>query len=159
MFGASDLAISVSLWLLYFDHPEHVDLSLASTRLWAWTHNHFPFVMGITVYGVVGNKSFAAAPGQPLGDTKRMLFTSALAVAVLSFRFIEWATKEKDEPLSRKPQPLIRLLSAVVLLVLGVVSDALNVGWLVAIVFSIFLAQVGLDFYARLLLPVPVIQE
>lgn len=151
--GAGLLAISVSLWWLYFDHLEHAALALAGTRLRAWTLTHFPLLAAVLAYGVVGNKIFAAKPFVPLEDAQRLLFTTTLATAVLAFGFIEWFSREKDEPLSRTPQPWIRLGGAAALLALGLLGHSLNVGWLVVLVAAVFLLQVGLDVAVRLQRP------
>ena len=153
LIGAGLLGISVSLWWLYFDHLEHANLARAGTRIFVWTYSHLPFLAAITAYGVVGNKIFAETPREPLDDTKRLLFTSALAIAMLAYGVIEWASKEKDEPLSRLHQPWIRLASAAALLALGFFGDSLNVGWLVLLVVAIMLFQVSLDVRQRLWRP------
>jgi uncharacterized membrane protein YfcA len=106
--------------------------------------------VAITAYGVVGNKIFAAQPQIPLDDASRLLFTIALATAVLVYGIIEWSSKEKDEPLARSPQPWIRLGGAAALLALGFLGGSLNVGWLVTLVVAVLLLQVGLDVYVRL---------
>jgi len=153
--GAGLLAISVSLWWLYFDHMEHASLAKAGSRTQTWMYAHYPFMAAITAYGVVGNKIFAAIPGVPLDDTRRLLFTTALATAVLAYGIIDWSSKENDEPLARSPQPWIRLGGAVALLLVGLLGGSLNVGWLVAFVAAIFLSQVGLDVFARMHRPEP----
>jgi low temperature requirement protein LtrA len=155
LIGAGLLGISVSLWWLYFDHLEHASLAKAGSRLSVWTYGHYPFMAAITAYGVVGNKIFAATPRGPLDDPKRLLFTMTLATAVLAYGFIEWASKEKDEPLARSFQPWIRLTGAAMLLALGFFGSSLNVGWLVVLVTTILLSQVGLDVSARLRRPEP----
>jgi low temperature requirement protein LtrA len=157
--GACLLGLSVSLWWLYFDHLEHASLAKAGSRVGVWIYSHYPFLAAITAYGVVGNKIFAAPPGQPLDDTMRLLFTTALATAVMAYGVIEWAGKEKDEPLSRSPQPWIRLGGAAVLLALGFLGGRLNVGWLVTLVVAVLLIQVGLDVYVRLQRPEPEIAQ
>jgi low temperature requirement protein LtrA len=151
--GAGLLAISVSLWWLYFDHLEHSNLAETRSRLWLWTFSHYPFLAAITAYGVVGNKVFAVTPQVPLADDKRILFTSALAVALLAYGIIEWASKEQDEPLSRSPQPYFRIGGATALLALGLFGGSLNVGWLVLLVVAILLLQVGSDVRKRLQRP------
>lgn len=153
--GAALLGISLSLWWLYFDHLEHSNLEQSGTRLRAWTYSHWPFLAAISAYGVVGNLIFAAKPLQPLDDTMRLLFTVALATAVLAYGLIEWASGEKDEPLARSPQPWIRILGATALLALGLFGTSLNVGWLVTLVVAILLLQVGLDVALRLQRPEP----
>lgn len=153
--GAGLLGISVSLWWLYFDHLEHANLSKAGTRMRVWTIGHFPFMVAITAYGVVGNQIFAARPLAPLDDAQRLLFTTALATALLAFSLIEWASQEKDEPLARSPQPWIRLGAAAALLLLGFMGRSLNVGWLVALVVAVLVLQVGLDVIVRLQRPDP----
>jgi hypothetical protein len=58
---------------------------------------------------------------------------------MLAYGVIEWASKEKDEPLSRKPQPWIRFGGTAVLLAPGFLGGSLNVGWLVAFVVVVLL--------------------
>jgi hypothetical protein len=72
---------------------------------------------------------------------------------VLAYGVIEWASMEKDEPLSRLPQPWIRIGGAVALLALGIFGNSLNVGWLALLVVAIMLLQVGLDIRLRLRRP------
>lgn len=153
LIGAGLLGISVSLWWLYFDHLEHASLTKAGTRIRVWTYSHFPFMAAIVAYGVVGNKIFAAQPFIPLDDAQRLFFTVALATAILAFGLIEWASKEKDEPLSRSPQPWFRLAGAASILALGLFGHSLNVGWLVMLVVAVFLLLVGLDVFERLRRP------
>lgn len=153
LIGIGLLGISVSLWWLYFDHLEHSNLAQAGTRSKVWIYGHFPFLAAITAYGVVGNTIFAALPRLPLDDNQRLLFTFALATAVLAYGVIEWASKEKNEPLSRSPQPWIRLGGAAALLALSFFGGSLNVGWLVTLVAAVLLIQVGSDVYLRLQRP------
>ena len=149
LIGAALLGISVSLWWLYFDHLEHAHLAQAGSSKSLWAYAHFPFMVAITAYGVVGNKIFAVTPRQPLEDPKRLLFTAALATAVLAFGIIEWASKEKEEPLARSAQPWIRLGGALLLLGIGFWGNSFNAGWLVALVFLIFVVQVAFDILLR----------
>ena len=81
--------------------------------------------------------------------------TLSLAVALLAYGAIEWASKEKEEPLSRRSQPWIRLGGAAALLALGFFGEGLNVGWLVTFVVGILLIQVSLDVIHRLQRPEP----
>ena len=104
----------------------------------------------ITAYGVVGNKIFAALPREPLDDTRRLLFTTALATGLLAYGIIEWSSKEKDEPLARSPQPWIRLGGAAALLAVGFLGSSLNAGWLVTLVVAILLGQLVLDVATRI---------
>jgi len=150
LIGAGLLSISVCIWWLYFDHLEHANLAQAGTRVMAWVYSHFPFMVGIVSYGVIGNKIFAAIPQEPLPDAKRMLFTGSLAVALLAFGIIEWASKEKDEPLARAPQPWFRVGGASFLLIVGLLGKSINVGWFVLIVVSVLLLEVAVDVYERL---------
>lgn len=153
MIGAGLLAVSVGIWWLYFDHLEHANLAAAKAQTWFWSYSHLPFLAAITVYGVVGNKIFAATPRLPLDDAKRLLFTLALALVLLAYGVIEWASGERVEPLSRPPQPWLRVASATALLALGFLGVSLNVGWLVALVVAILLIQVVSDVRARLQRP------
>ena len=148
--GLCLLGISISIWWLYFDHLDHSKLTNAGSRVRTWIYSHYPFLLGITAYGVLGTKVFAAARGEPLDDHKRLLFTTALAIALLAYAVIEWALKENDEPLTRRSQPWLRIGGAVVLLTLGIWGGSLNVTVLVSLVVTVFLLQVGFDVYKRL---------
>ena len=148
--GLCLLGVSISFWWMYFDHLEHSRLNNAGSRLGIWVYSHYPFLLGITAYGVLGTKVFAATRGKPLDDHKRLLFTIALAIALLAYAAIESAIKENEEPLTRQPQPWLRVGGAALLLALGVFGGSLNVGVLVTLVVAIFLLQVGLDVYKRL---------
>ncbi len=148
--GLCLLGISITLWWLYFDHLEHFSLNRAGSRLGTWVYSHYPLLAGIIAYGVVGTKVFAAVRGETLDDPERLLFTTALAAALLAGGAIEWATKEKDEPLTRKPQPWLRIGGAAALLALGVFGVSINVTVLVTLVVAILLIQVGQDVFLRL---------
>jgi low temperature requirement protein LtrA len=151
--GLCLLGISLSLWWLYFDHLEHGHLTMTGARYEVWAYSHYPFLAAITAYGVAGSKIFAGGSGETLADEKRLLFTIALAIVLLTYEAIEWASREKDEPLSRKPQPWARIGGAVALLALGIWGGNLGVDILLAVVVAIFLIQVGLDVATRLKRP------
>ena len=63
---------------------------------------------------------------------------------------IEWASREKDGPMTREPQLWIRTISAMVLVGLALWGGQPNAALLVALIALVFLVQVGLDIYARL---------
>ena len=149
------LGVSVSLWWLYFDHLEHADLKTTGSRIGLWLYSHYPFLAAITAYGVVGTKIFGVTSTEPLADEKRLLFTFALALALLAYGAIEYASKEKDEPGARGPQPWIRFGSAAALLALGIGAGSLSVTLLVTGVVLILLSNLGLDIYTRLQRPAP----
>jgi len=153
LIGSFLLIISVSLWWLYFDHLEHTDLIKSGSRMAVWVYTHFLFLAAITAYGVVGNEIFAVTSFEALPDAERLLFTIALTTAVLSYGVIEWASKERDEPLSRAPQPLVRLGSAMALLAVGFWGTSLNVGWLTGLAAAILLGQVVFGVYTRIQRP------
>ncbi|MFC2026270.1 low temperature requirement protein A, partial [Chloroflexota bacterium] len=148
------LSISTSLWWLYFDHQEHSTLEKRQSRMEIWVYIHYPLLAAITAYGVVGNKVIALMPGEALSDPKRWLFCTALAVAVASTAVIEWASREGDDAMSRRPQILFRCLGALALLAVAILGGGLSVPLLVVIVAGIVIFLVGLDVSWRLLNPV-----
>jgi low temperature requirement protein LtrA len=149
-FGLCLLGISVSIWWLYFDHLKHAGLTTPGSRIGFWIYSHYPFLATIIAYGVVGQKIFTTTPGAPLTQAQQLMFTTALAIALLAYGAIEWASREKAEPLYRRPQPWVRVGSAAGLLALGIWGGTVNAGLLVSMVVAIFLFQVGLDVYKRL---------
>ena len=147
--GGCLLAISVSIWWLYFDHLGHASLTAKRSKIGLWIYNHYPLLAAITAYGVVGNKVFVALPGEPLADDKRLLLCISLAIGVLALGIVEWASPEKAGPRSRPHQMVIRIVSAIVLLGLAIAGGQLGAGLLVSLIALIFLIQVGLDVYMR----------
>jgi len=148
--GLCLLGISVSLWWLYFDHLGHASLTAARSRTGIWMYTHFPLLAGIAAYGVVGNKIFAAQPGDVLSDAERYLLTVALAVAVLALGVIEKSSPEHAGPMTRKNQLNVRAAGVALLLLLGVLGGQLGVGLVTTLVGLILLIQVGYDIYSRL---------
>ena len=113
-------------------------------------YTHFPLLAGIAAYGVVGNKIFAAQPGDVLSDAERYLLTVALAVAVLALGVIEKSSPEHAGPMTRKNQLNVRAAGVALLLLLGVLGGQLGVGLVTTLVGLILLIQVGYDIYSRL---------
>ncbi len=148
--GLCLLGISISLWWLYFDHLEHSSLANKGTRPAVWIYSHYPFLLGITAYGVMGTKLFAATRGEPFDDQKRILFTFSLALALLSYAAIERALKENSGPLTRHSQPWLRIGGAAALIGVGIFGSPLNVEILATFVVTVFLVQVLLDVRMRL---------
>ena len=150
------LSISTSLWWLYFDHQEHSTLAKRRSRMEIWIYIHYPLLAAITAYGVVGNKVMALIPGEGLSDPKRWLFCVALAVAVACTAVIEWTAREKPGDMAHRPQILMRLLGALILLALAVLGGGLSAPVLVATAAGIVIVLVGLDISWRLRNPVAV---
>ena len=144
------LLISVSLWWIYFDHTDHVQLNQDNARPGVWVYMHYFLLAAITAYGVVGTKVFAAGPGEILSQEKRVLLCVALAIAVVALGIIDWASPEQEGPFSRSSQLAIRLASALILLLVAAVGGAINVGWLVILVALVLVVQVGIDIGARM---------
>jgi len=148
--GACLLAISVSLWWLYFDHTDHVSLNKEQTRPALWIYTHYFLLAAITAYGVVGTKVFAAVPGDILSQEKRLLLCIALAVALLALGIIDWASPESSGPQSRRTNLKIRITASLVLLVLAFAGGQIAVGLLVTLVALVLIIQVGIDIATRL---------
>ena len=148
------LSISISLWWLYFDHLEHSALAKRRSLMELWIYIHYPLLAAITAYGVIGSKVMALAPGEAISDPKRWLFCGALATAIACTAVIEWAMRERSGALSRRPQILIRILGAIVLIVLALVGGGLSVPLFVAIVAVIIIILVGFDISWRVRYPV-----
>ncbi len=151
--GALLLSISVSLWWLYFDHLGHASLTAARSRIGVWIYTHYPLLAAITAYGVVGNKVFVAIPGEALPDAQRLLLCISLAVAVLALGLIEWSAREKPGERARAPHITIRVVSAALLVLLGVFGAGLTVGMLLPLVVAVLVIQVALDVYWRVYRP------
>lgn len=148
--GACLLAVSVSLWWLYFDHTDHIQLEKEQTRPAVWIYMHYFLLCAITAYGVVGTKVFAALPGEVLSQEKRMLLGVALATALLALGVIDWASPEKGNPFSRRSHFTIRMVAAAIMLLLAFLGGQMGVGLLISLVMMVMVIQVGIDIGLRL---------
>ena len=148
------LSISIGLWWLYFDHQEHSALAKRRSLTEIWIYIHYPLLAAITAYGVVGSKVMALIPGETMSDPKRWLFCGALATAIACTAVIEWAMRERDGAMSRRPQTLIRILGAIVLILLALLGGGLGVPLFISIIAVIIIILVGLDISWRLRNPV-----
>jgi low temperature requirement protein LtrA len=148
--GVCLLAISLSIWWLYFDHTDHAHLGKDSTHIFIWTYSHYFLLAAITAYGVVGTKIFASIPESVLSSEKRLLFCIALAIVLLALGMIDWASPEENGRLSRRPHLTIRIGAALVLLLLAGLGNLINVGWFVTLVGLVLIGQVAFDIGARL---------
>ena len=148
--GACLLAISLSMWWLYFDHTDHAHLGKDSAHPFFWIYAHYFLLAAIVAYGVVGTKIFAAVPQAVLSQEKRLLFCIALAVAMLALGLIDWASPEENGRLSRRPHLNIRIGAALLLLLLAGLGSLINVGWFVTLVALVLIGQVAFDIGTRL---------
>jgi len=148
--AACMLMISLSMWWLYFDHTDHVQLNIEQAKPVYWIYTHYFLLAAITAYGVVGTKVFAYTPGHVLSRDKVLLFCIALAIAVVALGIIDWASPEGNGRLSRKPHLHIRIVAALVLLGLAGLGTLINVGWFVTLAAIVFVVQVGIDIWKRL---------
>jgi low temperature requirement protein LtrA len=150
LMGACMLAISVSMWWLYFDHTSHVDTHAPRSRPTFWIYTHYFLLAGITAYGVVGTKVYATLPNEVLADEKRIVLCSALAIATLALGIIDWASPEEEGAMWRKPQLSTRAVAAAILLLLAVFGSGLTASFVTTIVTTVLVLQVVLDIAARL---------
>ena len=83
------LGISVSIWWLYFDHTQHIEMHSKQSRRPVWMYTHYFLLASITAYGVLGTKVFESAPGEVLSPEKRIIFCAALAIVAIALGVID----------------------------------------------------------------------
>jgi low temperature requirement protein LtrA len=150
LYAACLLGVSAGLWWLYFDHLEHSSLTKAGSIHRIWIDNHYPLLVGIAAYGVLGTKVLALAPGEQLSDPKRMLLGLSLAVALLGLAVLEWTGRERDEKMARRPQIWARVGGAVVMVALALGGGVLSAPLLVLTIALTIGVEVALDVRGRL---------
>ena len=138
---------------MYFDHLDHSMLTERTARSRFWVDLHYPFLGAVAAYGVAGTKVLELAPGEALADEKRLLLCGALAVALLAGAGLEWASPERVEPMSRKPQVWGRVAAAVFLAALALWGGGLNAPLLLTLIVLCFVVLVAADVHARLKRP------
>lgn len=90
--GALGLAITFSVWWVYFDNlDEHVVRRTRAAGL-VWFYAHLPLVMGVTAAAVGVEGLVALEAGAPLDAGPRWLLGGGLAGALVGLASIHWAT-------------------------------------------------------------------
>ncbi len=145
LMGALGLAITCSLWWIYFDDVAGSRIKKTRIAAFAWVYAHLPLTIAVTGSGVAIKKLALLDPHYAPKDKYAWLICGFLAMTLFAVAMIDSVTERRQAELSDKTRVRIRLGSAAAVLLIGAVAGTMP-GWLFAgLVASAMVAQVFLD--------------
>ena len=145
MMASLSLAITCSLWWIYFDDVAGSRIKRTRIAAVAWVYLHLPLTIAVTATGVAIKKLALLNPDQPPGAKYVWLICGTLALVLLTVGAIDSITERRQAELSDTTRVRIRLGSAALVLLFGLIGASLNAVLFVALVASVMIAQVFLD--------------
>ncbi len=140
------LAITFSLWWIYFDDIARSRIKDSATAPFIWVYSHLPLTLGLVGVGVAIKKAVTELdPFDTQGAKYRMLLCGTLGLVLVSTALIDAVTARTHAEMSDRARTAIRTGSGLAVLLLAPVG-ALMPGWVfVGGVAALCVAQVLLD--------------
>ena len=143
--GFFNLALTCCIWWIYFDDIASSPLKKHRGAGVIWLYGHLPLTLAITGVGVAVKKAVSFDLGAVAPDKYRWLLAGTLALTFLSVAIIDSVTERKNAELSDRARVVVRIVSALVVLLLGQVGDSMDAGVFMGVVVSVLVAQVLFD--------------
>ncbi len=145
LMAALGLAITCSLWWIYFDDVAGSRIKRTVLAPYVWLYAHLPMAIAITAVGVAIKKVVFFDPMLPSADKYRWLLCGALSLALLSVGVIDAVTERRQAELSDRARVNMRLASAVLILLLASIGGLMDAWVFAALVAAGGVAQVAFD--------------
>ncbi len=139
------LAITVSLWWIYFDDVAGSRIKRIRLAPFIWIYSHLPMTMAITAVGVAIKKAAGMDPFVPGDEAYRWLLCGMLGLALLSVGVIDAVTERRASELSDRARVNTRVASGVLVLLLAPAGAYMDAWVFVGLLSAICLLQVFLD--------------
>lgn len=140
-------AVTFGLWWLYFDDITDSEINEGVYKIVFWIYFHLPLAMGITAFGVSVKKLLEQPTGDPLADKYRLLMTTAVVLYLVAVAIIDEVTTHESK--SNQSTGMWRALSAVVVVIVGIVGTSLQPVAFVGLLATVFVLQIALDVYVE----------
>lgn len=142
------LAITFSLWWIYFDDIAHSRIKGSALAPYIWVYTHLPLTLGMVGVGVAIKKAVIELdPFDTQGAKYRILLCGTLGLVLVATAVIDLVTARAHAEMSDRARTAVRFTSGVFVLLLAPVG-ALMPGWVfVALVAATCVAQVIIDLY------------
>ncbi|MCK6534933.1 MAG: low temperature requirement protein A [Polyangiaceae bacterium] len=143
--SALGLLVTCTIWWIYFDDVAGARLKARRLGSVLWVYGHLPLAVAVTAVGVSLKK--AATMGlSDIGSAKyRWLFCGSLALALAAVGFIDHLTERRESDLPDGARVSARLVSAVLVLALGVVGGFVPTFVWLGLIAVVCVAQVVFD--------------
>ncbi len=139
------LVITCSLWWIYFDDVAGSRIKRTPIAAVAWIYCHLPLTIAVTASGVSIKKIAMLDPSRHPDSKYVWLVCGTLALVLLTVGAIDSITERRQAELSDKTRVRIRLSSAALVLLFGLIGASLNAVVFVSLVAAAMVAQVFLD--------------
>jgi low temperature requirement protein LtrA len=143
--AALGLLVTCMLWWIYFDDVAGAPIKARRLGSVLWVYGHLPLAIAVTAVGV----SLKKAAGMSFADVGaakyRWLFCGSLALALATVGFIDHLTERREADLPDQARVGARLVSAALVLALGVIGGFVPTGVWIALVVVVCVAQVVFD--------------
>ncbi len=143
--GFLGLAITCSLWWIYFDDIAGSEIREARGSWIAWLFGHLPLTMMITAVGVAVKKTITFDFSLPPDVAYRWLLAGAVAAVFFSVAVIDSVTERKQQELSDTWRVNLRFATGVIVILLAQIGTAMSAGTYMAIITAVVFAQVIFD--------------
>ena len=145
MMAVLALAITVSLWWIYFDDVAGSRIKRKRLAPFVWIYAHLPMTMAITAVGVAIKKCVGMDPFVPGDPTYRWILCGMLGLALLSVGAIDAVTERRQSELSDRARVNTRVASGVLVLLLAPSGAYMDAWVFVGMLSGVCLLQVFLD--------------
>ncbi len=157
LFSAAGLTVLYSLWWLYFsDTAGKLFDFMSSLKPVAWIYGHLILAASLVAFGVGAKKLFAETidhPGDPVTAKYRLLYATAIIIFLVALALIDYGMDDELTPHSQVINALIHLVSALVVLGVGLLATEVTATQFVAIIAVIMVVQVVYSIYQSVTAP------
>ncbi len=143
--GCFSLLITCSVWWIYFDDVAGAHLKKGKGSWVVWLYGHLPLAIGITGLGVAVKwavKFDLSGYGHAKSD---WLIAGMLAFTFFAVAIIDSVTERKNAELSDRQRVVVRVTSALVLLIVAQIGTTMTSGVFLALLAAVCVAQVLFD--------------
>jgi low temperature requirement protein LtrA len=163
LFSTVGLLVVYSLWWLYFTDTAEQPLNFSRySRPAFWLYGHLPLSAGLVAFGVAAKKFFGevvAHPGDPVKDEYRLLYMASLALYLVALALIDIGLDDKETHHSQTGQALIHVVSAGLIVVIGLTLTGLSATSLVALFAVVMVGQVVISIVQSAGIPEEAVAE
>ncbi|MBI5961365.1 MAG: low temperature requirement protein A [Chloroflexi bacterium] len=147
LYGGLALITAASLWWIYFDNIKGSVVRRTQFAGQVWVYMHLPLVASITAFGVASKKIVLLEAGHDLHNEEHLLAAGAVSLALIAIAILDLATTETTQELTDNQVALMRLGSAIVILIVGLAGPLLGAGGLLGVIALACAIQVVADVY------------
>lgn len=143
--AALGLLVTCMLWWIYFDDVAGARLKARRLVSVLWVYGHLPLAVAVTAVGVSLKKAVGMSFAEIGAAKYRWLFCASLALALAAVGFIDWLTERRESDLPDDARVGARLVSAILVLALGVIGGFVPTWVWIGLVVVVCVAQVVFD--------------